>query len=191
MRHVGRAPAPRRGRAIRGCSRACPDAARRRWGAERGAALLELAFIMPILGALLLGVTTGGLAYNHKLSMTNAVREGARFGATLTPASVSPPNTWLSAVASRTVEVSAGDLTSAEVCVKLVREAGATDANVLTSSCPASMTADEPATPANLANGDCVVKVWAQRGDQLQVLFFSSNLTLKAKSVARYENTTC
>ena len=89
------------------------------------------------------------------------------------------------------MELSTGDLTNTQVCVKLVREAGATDSNVLTSSCPASMTADEPAMPANLVNGDCVVKVWAQRPDRLQVFFFSSNLTLKASSVARYEGATC
>ena len=190
MRRMGWMPAPRI-LAIRTSITLDPFSPRRRGFEERGAAMVEFALVLPILASLLLGVVTGGSAYNRKLSMTNAVREGARFGATLIPASVTPPNTWLSAVGDRTVQLSAGDLTSTQVCVKLVREAGATDNNVLTSSCPASMTVNEPAMPANLANGDCVVKVWAQRPDRLQVFFFSTNLTLKASSVSRYEGATC
>ncbi len=184
MRHMGWARAPRC--RAPGSSIHLPSAGWRRL-AERGAALVELALILPIATSLVLGVASGAMAYNRKLSVTDAVREGSRLGATLVPASVAPPDTWLSTVRSRTVELSGGQLSSGEVCVKLVREAGATDADVLTSSCPISMTADEPVTPANLVTGDCVVKVWGQRGDRLQAGFFSTNLTLKAKAVSRYE----
>lgn len=189
MRRMGWVLAPR-GRAIHG-SKEPHSVARTRPGDERAAAVVELALLLPVMTSLVLGVASGGMAYNRKVSITNAVREGSRLGSTRIPASVTPPTTWVGAVVDHTVGVSAGDVDGAQVCVRLVREAGATDDNVLTSSCPASMTADEPATPANLATGDCVVKVWAQRADRLQVVFFSTDLTLKAKSVSRYEGATC
>src|SRR5258708_12152723 len=50
---------------------------------EQGASLVEFALIVPLLFALVLGIATGGLAYNRKISITNSRREGARFGATL------------------------------------------------------------------------------------------------------------
>lgn len=184
MRRMGWLPAPRC-RAPRG---SIPlSSPPRRWLDVRGAAVVELALILPIATSLVLGVTSGGMAYNRKLSVTDAVREGSRLGATLLPASVTPPDTWLSTVRGRTVDLSGGQLSSSAVCVKLVREAGTTDVDVLTSSCPASMTADEPATPANLSTGGCIVKVWAQRSDRLLTGFFSTNLTLTARAVSRYE----
>ncbi|MFP5580169.1 MAG: TadE family protein [Acidimicrobiia bacterium] len=50
---------------------------------EAGASLVEFALLAPVLFALLLGMITGGLSLSRKNSMENAVREGARFGATL------------------------------------------------------------------------------------------------------------
>jgi Flp pilus assembly protein TadG len=46
--------------------------------ARRGTALLELALVMPILGALLLGVLDFGRIYAEQLTVTAAAREGAR-----------------------------------------------------------------------------------------------------------------
>ena len=165
--------------------------AARRAGSERGAALVEFALVLPLLMALILGLTTGGIAYNRKISMTNAVREAARFAGTMPPTMVAAPATWSDAVIGRTVDLAAGDLTTAQVCVKLVRESGSTDDVVEQSSCPTAMLAYEPATPANLLSGNCVAKVWAARPSELQALFFSSTMNLKAKAVSRYESLTC
>jgi len=46
--------------------------------ARRGTALLELALVMPILAALLLGVLDFGRIYAEQLTVTAAAREGAR-----------------------------------------------------------------------------------------------------------------
>ncbi|HET7079159.1 MAG TPA: TadE family protein [Chloroflexia bacterium] len=46
--------------------------------ARRGTALLELALVMPILAALLLGVLDFGRMYAEQLAVTAAAREGAR-----------------------------------------------------------------------------------------------------------------
>ena len=49
---------------------------------ERGAVAVEFALVLPLLVMLLLGIATTGLSYTHAIGVTNAVREGARFGAT-------------------------------------------------------------------------------------------------------------
>ena len=155
-------------------------------GSERGAALVEFALVLPLVVSLILGLVSGGAAYNRKLSMSGAVREGSRFGATLDGSA-----NWATYVQSRTAELSTGDLTTNNVCVALVIAASNTvvpgpgySASGSTCSSVAA-----PSPPATATTG-CVVKIWAARGDQLQALFFTSNLTLTARSVARYEGTT-
>ena len=46
---------------------------------------MEMAFVAPLLILLLLGIFTVARAYNVKNTMDHAVREGARFGATIDP----------------------------------------------------------------------------------------------------------
>ena len=45
---------------------------------DSGVASLELAFVLPILLVLLFGIVQFGRAYNAKVELTGAVREGAR-----------------------------------------------------------------------------------------------------------------
>ena len=151
-------------------------------GNERGAALVEFALILPLVMSLVLGLVSGGAAYNRKISMSGAVREGSRFGATLDGS-----GSWATSVQSRTVELSTGDLTTAQVCVALV--SASTGAPLSGYSAPASCPTAGPSTPATATTG-CVVKVWAARPDKLQAMFFTTTLSLTAKSVARYEGTT-
>jgi len=49
--------------------------------AQRGANLVEMALILPLLLLLLAAITDFGRAFNHYIVITNAAREGARFGA--------------------------------------------------------------------------------------------------------------
>jgi Flp pilus assembly protein TadG len=57
----------------------------RRNHGERGAALVEMALVAPLLVILLFGIWTVARAYNVKNTMDHAVREGARFAATIDP----------------------------------------------------------------------------------------------------------
>jgi hypothetical protein len=156
---------------------------------ERGTAMVEFALVLPLLMSLVLGLVTGGSAYNRKISMTNAVREGSRFAATLSGPTATG---WAADVQTRTAELATGDLSAtSQVCVQLIKNgsvvvSGGYTYAALGSGCSAIT---PPAVSA--AATDCVVKVWAARvgQDKLQVIFFSSNLTLTAKSVARYEGT--
>ena len=50
---------------------------------ERGANLVELAILIPLLLLLLIGVADLGRAFYGKIAVTNAAREGARRGITL------------------------------------------------------------------------------------------------------------
>ena len=45
---------------------------------ERGAALVELAFVLPILVLFVFGIVEFGRAYSARIQLTSAVREGAR-----------------------------------------------------------------------------------------------------------------
>lgn len=48
---------------------------------ERGAALVEFAFVLPILVLFVFGIVEFGRAYSARIELTSAVREGARAGA--------------------------------------------------------------------------------------------------------------
>ena len=157
---------------------------------ERGTALVEFALILPLVMSIVLGLISGGAAYNRKLSMTGSTREGSRFAATLN----GPTTTgWATDVQGRVVELSSGDLTTSQVCVKLVKVGTGDVYSSLGSGCSSTT---EPSAPTTATSGTCVVKVWAARPDKLQAMFFTANLTLTAKSVSRYEGavtgaTTC
>ena len=49
-----------------------------RHGVERGAALVEFTLILPVFMMMVLGTFTGAIAYNQKLDLAHAAREGAR-----------------------------------------------------------------------------------------------------------------
>lgn len=48
---------------------------------ERGQSLVEMALILPFLLVLVVGIVEAGVALNRQLTVVNAAREGARFGA--------------------------------------------------------------------------------------------------------------
>jgi Flp pilus assembly protein TadG len=156
---------------------------------ERGAALVEFALILPIVVSLLMGLVTGGLAYNKKIAITDAVRGAARYGATLADSS-----TFATSVRDRLVQLSAGELSTGDVCVQLIR-GGSTEvvirswyASSANSSCPSTF-GTGPTTPT-VSEGYCVVKVWGMKEAKLQAVLFNSDLRLKAGSVAAFERGT-
>ena len=51
-----------------------------RW--QRGQAMVEFTIVLPIFLLLLLGIAQLGVAFNNYLALTDAVRAGARYGAT-------------------------------------------------------------------------------------------------------------
>ena len=148
---------------------------------ERGSSLVELALLLPLAVALLLGMCTGGIAYFQKISLVDAVREGARYGASLKhDAAAGGIATWTQNVKQRVADVSGGELTAAEVCVGLVTPTGSNTA------CGIADPHGAPADPTALAPAS-VVKVSASKVAKIEFIFFTWTPTLSAKVAARYE----
>jgi Flp pilus assembly protein TadG len=148
--------------------RSCWRFARRR--GEGGAAAVEFALVAPLLFMLLFGMIFGGIAFFQKISMVDAVREGARFGATADTATTSP--NWHDAVRQRTVDASAGELTMANVCVE----------GPSGGSCGPG-----PSSPPSLSPGTCFVRVRAEKVVQWPDGLVPLELTIVQDSYARYE----
>lgn len=170
---------------------------------ERGAALVEFALILPLFMALILGMFSGGIAYNQKITITNAVREGSRYGATLP---VAPDMaTWLRAIAIDVRDNATGDLEDGaggrRICVAYVYPDGTklldrtSHVVVTTAAIPAVVTS--VMGPCTLPNGATFtdgmpddqrrVNVVASRSAKLEALIFSRALTLQGQSVTRFE----
>jgi Flp pilus assembly protein TadG len=148
---------------------------------QRGSTLIEFALILPLFAALLLGIVTGGAAYFQKISVVDAAREGARYGASLrTDAAAGGLATWRQNVIDRVVEVSGGQLEAADLCVDLVTPTGA---NV---TCGIADPPGASTDPTVLAPAR-VVKVSATRTSKIEFVFFTTTPTISAKVVARYE----
>ncbi|MBY9073769.1 pilus assembly protein [Nocardioides sp. WL0053] len=152
---------------------------------------VEFALVLPLLVMMMLGTITGGLAYTRSIGLTNAVREGARFGATGDIAAA----TWATDVIDRVREtqfddgITAGASTTT-VCVQVI---GATpvapfcsDAGVNPPPPPAFPVADAD-LPA-LGAGECLVKVWASRHFEITLgVATPKQGDMIRHSVARYE----
>ena len=50
---------------------------------EKGAAMVEMAFVLTLLVTLLVGVTSAAIAFGQNNSIENAAREASRYAATL------------------------------------------------------------------------------------------------------------
>jgi Flp pilus assembly protein TadG len=171
-------------------------------GGERGAVAVEAALIMPLLIMLMLGIVTAGLSYSHSIGLTNAVREGARFGATTVTTDTTVTSTWSQDVI-RQVRGTQFDDTLAEsgICVQIWKVGtgslgGDCSAGTVTGlSLPASAS-DAPAVPASVPTGACVVRVVGARNFTLNIGLASWDRVTSSTSVARYERggeefTTC
>ena len=83
---------------------------RRLAGAESGNAVIELAFTLPLLLIVVMGIFDFGLMFQRYEVVTNAAREGARIG-------VLPGYTSADAIARATQYLSSGGLTTCGTCI--------------------------------------------------------------------------
>jgi Flp pilus assembly protein TadG len=87
---------------------------------ERGQAMAELAIVMPVLTLLLLGIVQFGIAFNHYLTLTDAVRAGGRQA---TVSRFIDPATRSSVITTRVKDAAAG-LTRNSVAVSVTNPTG-------------------------------------------------------------------
>lgn len=160
---------------------------RRRERDDRGAAAVEFALVAPLVIMLLIGTVTVALAYSQHVALSNAVREGARVGATT-------PNggSWLDSVRQHTSDAY-GDsegLPTGQVCAMLMKTTGGATPTVTTVLGPGigCDAADAPDNPTNIAAG-CFVKVWATKQTHLNWVLGNADPWMKAGAVAIYDRT--
>lgn len=157
---------------------------------QSGAALVEFALVLTVFMALVLGLFTGGIAYEHQQQITNAAREAARYAATLaedacTPTSNCGGNNWAAEVQSIAVQRSNGVLTTSQVCVALVSGSGSSPAAIGSTYTTAGGTS--PCYTDNSSDSGQRVQVSVSRSDSMSVIFFSKTLSLSSNATAKYE----
>jgi Flp pilus assembly protein TadG len=81
---------------------------RRPQGRERGQALVEFALVLPLFTLMVMAIIDFGWAFRTYVTITNAAREGARYGVTCKTADQ---------IKDRTVDYSSNILTTADVTV--------------------------------------------------------------------------
>lgn len=150
---------------------------------ERGAVLVEAAFITTLLIMLLLGTVTAGLAYGQSNALQTAAREGARFGATLPRG-----GSWLDSVIDVTKAAAVGDLDGTVpgqwICVALV-DGGSTESMTEVAGARSTGTAEcfADGRPAD----EMRVQVAVRREATINAAIFTTTVDLESESAARYE----
>jgi Flp pilus assembly protein TadG len=151
---------------------------------------VEFALVVPILVTLLLGLVTTGIAYSNALGLTNAVREGSRFGA-ITPYPV-PAGNWADDVIARTRATQFDDPDgTSRICVALIKQPTGL---VFAQKCVGDAALGTPSAftvPSGTATGGCAVRVWAARSYSINALFINSTRTMSRASIAVYERSPC
>lgn len=156
---------------------------------DAGASLVEFALILPLFFTLMLGMFTGGLAYSRRLSITDASREGARYGATLPLSAEATTDAWLARVAAVAVASSDGEVDASQttrlVCVSYVPVSGTARRFQLVGT--ASGVASDGTCFTDGRSNEARVQVVAERTSTLELLVTARDLRLNAQSVARFE----
>ena len=155
---------------------------------------------------LVLGMFSGGIAYNQKLTMTGAARESSRYGATLpvtpkcaTTGASTNQDEWLRCVASIAVQTLTGQLSPSapgrSICVAYVNQTGVVipggndatrNLTLTTNDTGAFANAVCPGAPT-ASTSQRQVQVVLKRTSKLQLLFFNTPLALTSTSVSRFE----
>jgi Flp pilus assembly protein TadG len=142
---------------------------------QRGGVLVEFVVLFPVVMALALGIISFASANSQKLALTNAAREGARYGATL-PASTA---NWLQKVEDVTVASATGDLDTGvpgrSICVALNNGSGWTS------------TTGNPCFNDGRPASEARVQVLVSRTGSLDAFFFSKAVNLSGRAVVRFE----
>jgi Flp pilus assembly protein TadG len=151
---------------------------------------------LPILVTLLLGMFTGGIAYNQKLAITNGVREGSRYGATLPIANSScgTVGCWLVQVADVTQAASEGELastaTARSICVAFINATGTGSdltTRLIRDSSGDNVQAGLTCFNDGLLNSEKRVQVTGSRQGTIEYLVGTATPTLSSQAVTRFE----
>jgi Flp pilus assembly protein TadG len=155
---------------------------------ERGTSLVEFAIVLPVFLVIVLGLFSGGVAYNRQIALRNAAREGARYASTVDRAQVfTNGNNWASNMRDLVVERSEGELTSSQVCVALVDNTTGTAQAVDAAHTTAGGTA--VCDTSDTTDSGLRVQVTVNAPARIEALVFGYTVNLKANAVSHFEGT--
>jgi len=168
----------------------------RRTRDQRGAAAVELVIILPLFLLLVFGGLTAALSYEHKAEVVQAVRDGARFGATTPLAQCDTTSNcgnrnWAQLVQYVTSTRSGGSLSTSQICVALVT--GSTGAvytrtgGVYTTGTNATFPTAGCFDDGDADTGTRVHVAAVRNGDKINLVFSSFPVSLSSNSTAHYE----
>lgn len=153
---------------------------------ERGAAIVELAFVLALLSMMLVGVATAAIAFSRNNSIENAAREASRFAATL-PGPID--TTWLHDVRDVARSAALGELDPSVpgqyICVAQYDGSSwkrLTETNGVETS-PDSQDCFADSLPADQSR----VQIVTSRDTTIDAAVFSIDVTLEGEAAARYE----
>jgi Flp pilus assembly pilin Flp len=166
------------------------EAIRRRTRDDRGAALVEFALIFPLLAMFLFGIFSGGLVLNRRMAISQAAREGARYGATVpfdqcTPTTLCDGKTWVALVRDHTVARSQGVARASDVCVALVEGPGSNP--VAISASHSTKSPVDACFTDNSSDQGRRVQVQIRRADTIELLLTDVPVNTNARSVSKLE----
>ena len=162
-----------------------PNAHERRGAGQRGAAMVEMALILPALVMLLLGTVSSGLALNDNMQLTHATREGARYGATVPDDESFSSGTWAENVQVVVVERFGGDLQQSDVCVALVSGSpGVPLSGSHTTKADGTGCYDDSSSGVT----DVRVQVVGAKESVIETGFYTYDLDLSAQAAAKHES---
>jgi Flp pilus assembly protein TadG len=168
---------------------------RRRRG-ERGASMVEFALIMPVFLLIVFGGISAALAYEHKNDIVHAVRDGARYGATVPVSqcdttSVCGNRNWAQLVQYVTSQRSDGALTTSQICVALVTGSSGTvytrSPGVYTTGTNATFPTAGCFSDGNVDSGNRVHVSAIRNGEKINLIFSTLTIPVSSKGTARYE----
>jgi len=147
--------------------------------------MVEFAILLPVFVSLAFGMITAGNAYNTKMQMTHAIRDGSRYGSTMPEDAVFTSGTWGTNVRDNVVNASVGQLSASQVCVALVNGVNGdpVGANWVSNPFnPGARCFDDGGIDSGKR-----VQVMAQRGTSINAFFFRLSPTLNTKAVDHFE----
>lgn len=162
---------------------------------DRGVAVVEFALVLPVLMMLLLGMISGGTAWNQSQSLGSGVRVAGRYAATLPiPATSLEMDAWLDSIAARAVSASEGefgvDVAGRFTCVAFVDPAGPLPDETgsrQTTGTAAPVSGTTPCFEDGQGETSRRVQVVLQRTGVLDIGFYRQPLELRREVVYRYE----
>jgi len=161
--------------------------------------MVEFVLIMPVFLLIVFGGITAALAYEHKADVVHAVRDGARYGATVpanqcdTIANCGNRN-WAELVQYVTSQRSDGALSTSQICVALVNGSTGTvyvrSGGVYSTGTNSTFPTTGCFSDGNVDSGYRVHVSAVRGGDKINLVFATISVDERSSGTARWEQLT-